>query len=361
MQISPTIRGNYAVWEGTHDELLTLGVWTEKKEEAGEDADPLVLHYWPNATGVIAVCDGVGGAGVQIAGRTADGLPRTSAWTAARAVRLAVEHWFVGRIHDYGSPYADPVGYAETPAARPYETGLKGLIQDALAQLRGTNRSRILGTMQRGFPTTLALVTYGIKGSRVQVEARWAGDSRCYLLTAGAGLQQLSTDDTELPDALESIAQDPPMTNQIWAGADFRINHHSLPEYVPAPCVVLCATDGFFNYVNTPAHFEYVLLDTLQEARSLAHWGALLADAVRGYSQDDATLALAAIGFHGFEHLARHFAARGAVLFEQYIEPMDRVDPADHEAFAGARADAWDRYRTAYERRASRPAEGSRS
>ena len=35
--------------------------------------------------------------------------------------------------------------------------------------------------------------------------------------------------------------------------------------------MLLCATDGFFNYVATPAHFEHLLLDTMLGPQACRH------------------------------------------------------------------------------------------
>jgi len=342
MRLDPMVRDGYAVWADEHPGMIALGVWTEKRDGAGEDAEPAVLHHWPTASGVLAVCDGVGGAGVHIAGRTADGVEHTGAWTAARAVRLAVEQWFAARVL---------AGAGD--GHRPYETGLDASIRDTLAGLRGPARSRILGTMQREFPTTLALIRYEPDrrdADAVRLDVRWAGDSRCYLLVPESGLHQLSEDDTDLPDALESMSQDPPMTNQISASRDFTVHSRRMSAGIVRPLVLLCATDGFFNYVRTPAHFEYVLVDTLLEASSAAHWGRLLVDAVTGYTQDDATLALTALGYNSFDHLKLHFQERRTHLFYEHVVPMESVDPADTEAFQQARLASWTRYRGGYER-----------
>ena len=101
-------------------------------------------------------------------------------------------------------------------------------------------------------------------------------------MTAAAGLQQLSRDDTEIPDALSSLEQDPPMSNQIAADGHYEVR--SAQELAAAPCVLLCATDGFFNYVQTPAHFEYIVLEALSASADPAEWGELLARKVQDYT-----------------------------------------------------------------------------
>ncbi len=98
MRITPAAQHGSAVWAHDHAPMMTVGVWTEKKPGQGEDAEPLVLFCGSSRLGLLAVCDGVGGAGVQVAGRTSDGTERSGAWVSSRAVRLALEQYFVRRV-----------------------------------------------------------------------------------------------------------------------------------------------------------------------------------------------------------------------------------------------------------------------
>ncbi len=366
MRITPAAQHGSAVWAHDHAPMMTVGVWTEKKPGQGEDAEPLVLFCGSSRLGLLAVCDGVGGAGVQVAGRTSDGTERSGAWVSSRAVRLALEQYFVRRVQyvqSQGLAGLDQAGGPELPGSAlpdpalpgPAPPSLRRNIDGVLQELRNPARRRIGGTMQRELPSTLAALIYRVELPAVQVQVRWAGDSRCYLLTPGAGLQQLSRDDTEMPDALRSLEQDPPMTNQIAADGKYEI--HSAEQHMTAPCVLLCATDGFFNYVQTPAHFEYILLDTLTSADSLAGWGGLLAGRVQGYTQDDASLALAAPGYTSFGELQAGFAARLSALRAEHWQPLQGLPQSDDGAYRAARLDSWQRYRPGYEQRIAQPSE----
>ena len=341
MQVSPALDEGSVTWAHQSQSMIAIGVWTEKKPGRGEDAEPLVLYQYPAGRGVLAVCDGVGGAGVQAAGRTADGTERSGAWVSARVVRLAVEEYFVRLVHHDSAP-----AHQATGALSLHES-----VNGALRPLRNPSRSRIGGTMQRELPSTLAAIFYREQKGSIRVHVRWAGDSRCYLLTGEAGLQQLSQDDTDTPDALSSLEQDPPMTNQIVADGRYRI--HDEPDDVTTPCVLLCATDGFFNYVQTPAHFEYVLLSALRTAPDPAAWARSLARAVRDYTQDDASLALVALGYQDFGHLRRAFDNRLSTLFQEHWQPFQELASSDDDAFRKARLESWQLYRNGYEERIS--------
>lgn len=322
--VQPSPRRTARVWHHTEPRFVSVAVWTERVEGRGEDADPLVLFRRSAGHGLLAVFDGVGGAGRALAGRDARGAEHTQAWVAARRARGLVEEWFVGGRMD---------GLGELLAAR--------IAVDA------PRRSRMRGSIHREYPTTVAAISFEI-GGEVRWTAHGAGDSRCYLADP-SGLQQLGRDDVDGCDALESLTQDPPMTNVVCAGRAFRINRMSGRS--PKPCVLVCATDGFFGYLDTPALFEHVLWETLLSAQDSRHWAALLAERVQSYTGDDASLALVALGYGSFHQLRQDFQERSRLLAVEHAEPMSRVPAGDLRGLAAARATSWARYRTGYERR----------
>lgn len=307
--------------------LLAASVWTEKKSGRGEDAEPLFVHQVSSGEGVMGVFDGAGGAGAAAAGALANGVEHTQAWFASRFTRALVEDWFVGteRVHE----------------------NLREHIATALVGARGPARRKILGTMRREFPTTMAALHYRLGDETVEWATLWAGDSRAYVLDASAGLQQVTMDDTESSDALELLTQDPPMTNMVCADRPFEV--HVARGRIDLPCVLLCATDGYFGYVTTPAEFEDVLLRTLERSETLQQWGNALAAEVTGYTGDDASLAIVGLGFTGFAQLRRHLRGRTTVVREHAAE-VAAVAPGDLEALSAVRTASWVRYREDYER-----------
>lgn len=323
-----------AVWTEEAENVFCLGVWTEKRRGLGEDAEPTLLHNVASVHGLIGVYDGLGGAGARPAGTTADGRQVSHAFVASRLAHLAVRQWFVeGQRH-----------------GERLEDRLRAVFDGA----RRNSGPKLRGTLTRQLPTTLALIEYGQvqPSGTVEVTARWAGDSRCYVLTPARGLRQLSRDDSEVDDALETLVADQPMTNLVSAGGRFEVHERShLMRY---PCVLICATDGFFNYVATPALFEYHLLDCLHESGDMRHWGELLARWVRTTAGDDATIALVSLGLAKFTDLQNCFEPRWKQLRREHWEPMQRLDEAamdDEErrtAMLAARRDSWHRYRTQY-------------
>src|SRR5258707_292931 len=69
--------------------VQSLAVWMEKTKGEGEDAEPVVEDAGGHDSGVLAVLDGLGGAGGSIY-RTEDGESHTSAYFASRIVREVV-------------------------------------------------------------------------------------------------------------------------------------------------------------------------------------------------------------------------------------------------------------------------------
>ncbi|WP_245192955.1 serine/threonine protein phosphatase [Amycolatopsis alba] len=334
MEIVAVESSGTASWRWQARGLQALGVWTERKAEAGEDAEPLLIHRKHLAEGLIAVFDGAGGAGSGSAGLTPDGRERTGAWVGSRTARAATEEWYVRVADDNAAPDA---------------LGLKGLLDLRLGQMAIGNPGKLGGSMRRTLPTTLASLRYEVGDGAVRWQVFWAGDSRCYLLEE-SGLQQLSLDDADSADALTLLVEDPPMTNLVSADRQFVIN--SAHGDAPAPCVLLCATDGFFGYVRGPADFEYFLLRSLSTAVDLDHWAANLIETVCSYTGDDASLSLVAFGFRDFEDLRGRYAARLGQVRAEFWEPLRAAESGtDREGFVAARKGSWERYRSGYERR----------
>jgi serine/threonine protein phosphatase PrpC len=326
MDIAPVARGSARLWHHEESELVALAVWTERVPSRGEDADPLMLFHRPSGRGLIAVFDGVGGAGRAPAGRSASGVDRTQAWVAARQVRGLVEEWFVA----------------------PRATGLGEQLTERMAGIP-CEQSRLRGTIHRSYPTTLAAIDFRLARTAVSWDVLWAGDSRCYVAEPDTGLQQLSRDDTELHDTLEQLVQDPPMTNLVSAGRPFVLNrwHGS----ASLPCLLMCATDGFFGYVDTPAQFEQLLWSTLLSAQDLAHWSVLLTERVSSYTGDDASLVLVTLGVSGFDELRVLFRRRAEQVRREHAESMDQIRQGDQPGLVTARERSWLSYRSNYERR----------
>lgn len=324
------------VWAYEANRVTFVAIRTEQIEGKGEDGPPTALFH-ASGRGLIAVYDGAGGAGGGQAGRTADNRTISGAFFASRQIHFALEGWFRRTAKDRG-PH-DPAD------------GLVDALREALQPARGPRR-RIISQMVRELPTTLAAIEFMPRqvhdGFRIDLAMRWAGDSRCYRLIPDLGLQLLSRDDSGT--GTEDSVNDQPMTNMVSADREFTVNELKLTS-CRMPTVLICATDGFFGYLETPAHAEYLLLRTLAEAEDPWAWGRLLARTVRSYTKDDASVAIAALDFEDFASLKNAFATRLRQLEELHWRPFDGLEqsPDRTRLLAEARQKSWQSYRTDYE------------
>ncbi|MCO5968315.1 hypothetical protein [Actinoallomurus soli] len=333
MNVDATSWHGGAVWTHRSDAVLAVAVWTERRPGYGEDAEPLFAHHLPTAQGVTGVFDGAAGAGASAAYEPGDGTVRNGAWVGSRTARAAVESWFRGHVEHGTAPDAE---------------SLRRRADEFLTSMRPSSRSKIIGTVRKDLPTTMAVAQYELRQGQAHCRALWAGDSRVYALTPRAGLQALTRDHTAETDALEQLRQDPPMTNLLSAGRPFEVDVNTLT--VGLPCVLVTATDGFFGYVPAPAYFEWHLLDTLGQAHDEGNWGLLLARRVMGYTADDASLSVVALGFHDFAHLRESFSVRANDVHIKYVAagPPPDHDPAAVRAW---QTQTWHAYRELYEKR----------
>ncbi|WP_326632557.1 hypothetical protein OIE67_46290 [Nonomuraea fuscirosea] len=349
--------GAGTIWHYRDEGVMAVGVWTERLDGRGEDAEPLFAHRVPAAEGIVGVFDGLGGSGAGAACELRDGTRRSGAWVGARLVRSGVLSWFLDAAarttstdaaaratSTDGTALADgEAREAAAAGAKPTEA-LRTRLVEVLADVPAPPRSKIVSRMRRWLPTTMAAAHYRLGGEQAECRVLWAGDSRAYALSRGGGLQALTRDHTDETDSLQQLVQDPPMTNVICADQEFTIAEHVL--LLPLPCVLVCATDGFFGYVETPAHFECHLLSTLRAAADEREWAERLARQVSGYTGDDASLSLAALGYAGFAELRESFAARSQEMEARYPLVRAAEDGADREW----RARTWEDYRPDYER-----------
>jgi serine/threonine protein phosphatase PrpC len=338
----------HQLWCGSTERLRALSVWTERIPGRGEDAEPFVAHHQESGQGLLAVFDGSGGSGAASVWQSPDGTSHTGAWVGSRAARMATDCWFhavaTGGEQDGPGSLREYLRYFLSKAPQ--------------------RPSKIGGTMRRQLPTTLAAIHYrqtNADSGWFYLRPMWAGDSRAYVLVPGRGLQVLTRDHTAESDALELLRTDPPMTNTVCADREFEIDSAEWQNH--GQFLLVVATDGFFGYVNTPSEFEYVLLNTLDQARGEREWADLLRREVQKYTADDASLAVVALGFADFADVRGSFRARRDELEQQLSEagtgpdaahpPTTSQDPGTRAALhARVRAwqdETWDKYRVAYE------------
>lgn len=284
------------------------------KSAGCEDAPPVAtLHY-------SIVCDGLGGSGntkhdVFEAGNETP-TKRTSAYLGSRIVSDCVENFYQSHTGAFISS-----GLARD-SVESLVGEMKAAISDALAAgLEQYHIEPLRSRTLRTFPTTLASAVYCPCNGGLKILAVWAGDSRVYVLSPSRGLQLLSVDDAD--GAADSMNSSSAMNNCISAGNPFRLNYalHEMNE----PGIVFCCTDGCFDYIASPLHLEWALLNTVLECMPAcdgAQLGDILASSIRDSVYPDHLLGddttMAGICFQ---------IGSGALMKSLYRPRMDRFGP----------------------------------
>lgn len=295
-----------------------------------EDASPITCSMYS------VVCDGLGGAGstkhIILEEGTETPVTRTSGYLGSRIVSNCVEKY-----------------YSEKAEALFSESNNENKIENVEAFL-GLLRQNIVAAfddnMQRwdikpshsktlkDFPTTLASAIYYPNTNGLTILAVWAGDSRIYVLTPKKGLQLLSLDDAQ--NAENEMNSTSEMTNCISAGNNFRLNYafYELNE----PGIVFCCSDGCFDYLPSPLHFEWLILHTIYECMPDGEGdklGRVLADSIRDnmYESigDDTTMAGIIFGIDSGSQMKSLFRSRlgesdkRAVSMHEFLKELKQV------------------------------------
>lgn len=314
-------------------------VLVEKKPDCGEDAMKRLMN---RDAALFGVFDGCGGAGSKLSKYKG----KTEAYVASRATADAVEDWF---------DQPDPSGGWRTEALK--ERAVEYLREcEALAG----ETSLLIGGIKKKFPTTAALGICRLGGEGLEVDFFWAGDSRVYLLN-DQGLAQLTEDDLGGIDAMDNLTKDGLLTNMINLTVNFDIHRGKI--VLDRPGFIFAATDGCFGYLSTPMEFEYLLLETLLNADSVAsprEKGApaegeeltdfqnRFAEALRPIAGDDYTLCGYAVGFGSLQNMKRTLLPRANEVFIRYISRLNGMSREEKTAL-------WTEYRDNYYRMICRP------
>lgn len=295
-----------------------------------EDAPPIAnLAY-------SVVCDGLGGAGStkHTVHEEMSEVPvvRTSGYLGSRIVCSCVDAYYSQNINEL---FATTIDMNRTDKVNRFLLALKAQINtafDANMQKLGITPSH--SKTLKDFPTTLASAIYYPHPNGVTVLAIWAGDSRVYLLTPKKGLQLLSLDDAK--NAENEMNSTSEMTNCISAGNAFRLNYafYELDE----PGIVFCCSDGCFDYLQSPLHFEWLLLHTILECMPNSvgdELGVALAESIRDNMYrsigDDTTMSGIIIGIDSSRQMKNLYqsrmteSGRFAISMNDYLKELKKV------------------------------------
>lgn len=298
-------------------------IWTEKRPNKGEDAVPTLLTNSNENMGVLAVYDGLGGAGSKLYTYQDDRgniQEHSGAYVAARLAKQVIEAFF------------EPIQRDEKIAGDFVETLQENLLTSFGKKINqlDKNPSKLRSKLLKRLPTTLAGLYYVYQNDHnVALTSFWAGDSRCYVLTA-KGLKQLSDDDlTGNPDAYENLLMDATISNCVHADGNYKINKSSV--VINEPVILITATDGCFGFVKSPAHFEYLLLKTLINSQyDVEAWKDRLEDEMGAIAGDDVSMSVLALGLKTLEDWKVYFYERFKDIQARFVQPIDEAEIRIH-------------------------------
>ena len=276
--------------------LVPFGTFNiPKKENEGEDADPISLVS-PNLNwGFIGVFDGMGGAGSKKYKHVESGEEHTSAYWGARIVRDCVEVLIKNRRTG-----ENPVDWMD----RHIHETIKSKLDEKVKEFPNANGA-VLSKMTRKLPTTMAMSGYEIVDNIVAITTYWAGDSRVYLLLKDT-IKILTIDDADAEDGdpFSPLNMDLAMNNAISQEREFRINRSvvKLPISQQDPFLLIASTDGCFGYYKNPIEFESMLRNCLGKSNDCNEYLNNIKEAIiENVQQDDFSISIVGFGCNSFE------------------------------------------------------------
>lgn len=304
----------------------SLFVAQDKVKDRGEDS--YLIGFRENA-GVCAVFDGIGGSESRQYKEYGD---KTGAYIASRAVSEELYNWFLVFSEDN-----------DRLSSSKLAKELHGRIDKSLSvyQDSGKIKSSQKSSVAGDFSTTLSMLVFRPDGQGdISANVIWAGNSRSYWLDGG-GLHQLTLDDSGQQDAFQALYKDAVMNNAVSASEPYSFSEYILDGLSRG--IAFSATDGCFGYLQSPMHFEYLILDSMLGAESISEMEKALQDRLAKITGDDFTLTGAVFGFNDFKQMKTYYRKRYEKLFPKYIEHF-RENGRDQ------RLALWNEYRAGYEK-----------
>ena len=329
-------------------DLTPVTLWSEKVIGEGQDGLPVVITDNTNDNGVIAVFDGLGGAGSgkvfldhaeAVAGaRVASNLLATTFMALSDALEsdkgfgecfnLAMIRDTIAQLGEEDSCYkrimtAEQIDTLGRFVIDEVDSLIDNIFWETSNSLTTATSSRLKSNLTRMLPTTMAGAWYSVKGTDVKISSFWSGDSRGYLLGPN-GLQQLTVDHAKSnTDAYEALKSDSTMAHYISEKTPntLSFNHVTVSS---GKCLLVVATDGAFDYLPTPMHFELKLLESIQESSHFAHICKILYQKLEGIAGDDISVVISPIGLNCFDDIKKALQKRTESLTE-FVSRFDEI------------------------------------
>lgn len=272
----------------------TMYLDAEKIEGCGEDA--LTYQFDETGNGYMFVFDGCGGAGSQ---KHIDLEGKKSAYVASRCCAFFTDH------------------YLERSVLRSSQ-GVELFCEQLHSYLTAVNEQYPMepseSTLVDILPTTISGITISNDEGCLSATFIWAGDSRGYIIDAD-GISQVTEDDVSSEDAFTNITDNSIMNNRIH-GAEHKdlFILHSTTVSMKEKSILLCATDGCYDYFNSPMVFEYLLLSAIMASSCYSEAESQLRQILKERSGDDCSLIIAFFGFKEYEELKIYLRDRYQAL-----------------------------------------------
>lgn len=303
-----------AAYKG-EQQIIPVGVFNvEKKKDAGEDADPTLDADVNRSWGVLAVYDGMGGAGARKYTHKDTHEEHTSAYWASRYVKGAIEELIKSRPIG-----VNPVEYLESNM----HIAIKQCLDKEISNFPSASSSAVSKLLAK-LPTTMALCVYEIIDENLNISCYWAGDSRVYMFD-GEKLCFCTLDDANAPDGdpFSPANMDLAMNNRICQDQEFRINKSQITVKIDSakPIILFAATDGCFGYYKNPIEFEKMILSMISSPDK-SQWLSRIQQAIiDNIQQDDFSMSLVVIGNTSPESLQVPISVRlSNKIFSDYME-----------------------------------------
>lgn len=276
-----------------------------------EDAPPEATEK------LLIVCDGLGGTG-QTKHKIGDQY-YTSAYIGSRCVSDAIKKYCDEQQREL---WTDDIATMTKKLKKYLASQLETCIQGYKLE------KSLCGNMIELLPTTLAMAIFRKNGGFLDVRVIWAGDSRVYLLTPVDGLSQLSEDDVDGEfDAMKALGQSNMNNNVTGEGIDrFHLNYAEYKIPIQEGFILFAASDGCFDYIESPMQFEYKLLAATQQIfeDDPSILGECIAENYQGENcKDDTTIAGVVIQTNQEKTVSELYKARMLYMKEQFRKPVN--------------------------------------
>ncbi len=315
----------------------------EKKKGQGEDADPLFIAQ--DDLICLAVFDGLGGSGNHRV-VLQDGSECTGAFFASRQASSYLKNFVIQQHVNILDDLTN------------FKLILEQYLNEKFTELnKHVIPPKFKSDLLKNFPTTMASLFLSYYQEKIRVISAWAGDSRCYVLTA-SGMRVLSDDDTAIgidSSLSDYTGGDAIMDNCLSSDNQFTINIRQ--NFVDAPCIFITATDGCFAYLETAFHFEFFVIQFILASHSLDEWRERMSQLLRNISGDDSSMNILLLGFKHFDECKAFYTQRYKELssnlqamttYQATIDNANSIVSMNIELLNKEKNNFWEKYKEQY-------------